>query len=78
MAAAQRANDECVEQKAHGAIDRAKRALGERGPGWWRDGAPDLNRHIPRNTSYADWFARHADALEAEHGDSGAAGFRKT
>lgn len=38
--------------------DRAKRALGERGPVWWDDGAPDFNRHMARNTPYADWYAR--------------------
>lgn len=38
-------------------VDAAKRALGERGPIWWQDGAPDLNRHMARNTLYADWFA---------------------
>jgi hypothetical protein len=31
--------------------------LGERGPVWWHDGAPDLNRHMIKNTPYADWFA---------------------
>ncbi len=39
------------------AVDRAKRALGERGPVWWSDGAPDLNRHMALNTPYAEWFA---------------------
>lgn len=39
------------------AVDRAKRALGERGPVWWGDGAPDYNRRMARNTPYADWFA---------------------
>ncbi len=38
-------------------VDDAKVALGERGPVWWRDGAPDLNRHMAKNTPYADWFA---------------------
>ena len=42
-------------------VDRAKRALGERGPVWWTDGAPDYNRHMARNTPYAAWFA----AIEA-------------
>jgi hypothetical protein len=39
------------------AVDAAKRALGERGDPWWTDGAPDWNRHLARNTPYADWFA---------------------
>ena len=38
-------------------IDEAKRALGERGPVWWDDGAPDYNRRMARNTPYADWFS---------------------
>ena len=40
---------------ARAAVDRAKSALGERGPVWWRDGAPDFNRHLAKNTPYADW-----------------------
>jgi hypothetical protein len=34
----------------------AKRALGERGPPWWNDDAPDYNRHKVANTPYAAWF----------------------
>jgi hypothetical protein len=34
-----------------------KRALGERGPVWWTDGAPDWNRRLAKNTPYADWWA---------------------
>lgn len=34
-----------------------KRQLGERGPLWWEDGAPDFNRYLARNTPYADWYA---------------------
>ncbi|NLD68685.1 MAG: hypothetical protein GX644_07690 [Limnobacter sp.] len=37
-------------------VDRAKTALGERGPVWWADGAPDYNRRLVKNTPYADWF----------------------
>ena len=36
-------------------VDQAKRALGERGSPWWDDGAPDFNRHLAKNTPYADW-----------------------
>ncbi|KAA0693381.1 hypothetical protein DTW90_26550 [Neorhizobium sp. P12A] len=39
-------------------VDDAKVALGERGPVWWTDGKPDLNRHLVKNTSYAAWFAK--------------------
>lgn len=40
---------------ARKAVDAAKVALGERGPVWWNDGAPDLNRHLAKNTPYAEW-----------------------
>ncbi|SFD30739.1 hypothetical protein SAMN05428997_12414 [Bosea sp. CRIB-10] len=40
---------------ARAAVDAAKVALGERGAVWWDDGAPDYNRHLARNTPYADW-----------------------
>lgn len=42
---------------ARHSVDLAKHALGERGPVWWADGAPDYNRHLVRNTPYADWYA---------------------
>lgn len=37
-------------------VHAAKVALGERGSVWWDDGAPDVNRHHPKNTSYANWW----------------------
>lgn len=37
-------------------VQSAKEALGERGAPWWRDGAPDFNRRLVRNTPYAGWF----------------------
>lgn len=43
---------------ARAEVDAAKVALGERGPAWWSDGAPDYNRKMARNTPYADWFER--------------------
>jgi hypothetical protein len=45
------------EAAAHAAVDVAKQGLGERGPVWWTDGAPDFNRRMARNTPYAAWFA---------------------
>ncbi|MCI0752521.1 hypothetical protein [Teichococcus vastitatis] len=54
---AMRQGDEAGREAARRRIDAAKHALGERGPVWWRDGAPDLNRHMARNTPYAEWFA---------------------
>ncbi len=38
-------------------VQAAKVFLGERGPVWWDDGAPDLNRHMAKNTPYAAWHA---------------------
>lgn len=55
--AARAAADPAAEDAAHHAVDAAKHALGERGPVWWSDGAPDLNRKMVRNTDYAEWFA---------------------
>lgn len=37
-------------------VDAAKHALGERGPVWWTDGAPDYNRHMVENSPYAAWY----------------------
>jgi len=54
---AKRSGNAKAEAEAHRAVDAAKRALGERGPVWWNDGAPDLNRHMVKNTPYADWYA---------------------
>ncbi|MGA1799065.1 hypothetical protein VH567_09820 [Sphingomonas sp. 4RDLI-65] len=51
-----RAGDTPNLAEARAAVDRAKVALGERGPVWWNDGAPDLNRHMVANTPYAAWF----------------------
>lgn len=42
---------------ARKAVDVAKTALGERGPVWWTDGAPDLNRHKVSGSVYAEWWA---------------------
>ncbi len=42
---------------ARRAVDAAKHGLGERGPVWWTDGAPDYNRRMVVNTPYAAWFA---------------------
>ena len=40
---------------ARARVDSAKVELGERGPVWWDDGAPDWNRHMAKNTPYAEW-----------------------
>lgn len=57
IATARRSKDKAAEDQAHAAVEAAKRLLGERGPVWWDDGAPDLNRHMARNTPYAAWYA---------------------
>lgn len=55
---AKRSADLEAEAVAHKTVDEAKRALGERGPVWWNDGSADLNRHMAKNTPYADWYAK--------------------
>lgn len=55
--AALRGADAAAVEAARQRIDAAKRDLGERGPAWWTDGAPDYNRRMARNTPYAAWFA---------------------
>ena len=62
VSVARKHDDAAGEALAHAAVDAAKRALGERGPVWWSDRDPDLNRHMARNSPYKDWFA----ALEPE------------
>jgi hypothetical protein len=52
-----KAGDRDAERAARAAVDAAKHALGERGPVWWTDGAPDYNRRMVANTPYADWYA---------------------
>jgi hypothetical protein len=55
---AKESTDPEAEAAAHKAVDKVKRALGERGPVWWDDGAPDLNRHMAKNTPYSSWYAK--------------------
>jgi hypothetical protein len=44
--------------RARALVNRCKVALGERGPVWWRDKAPDYNRFLVANTPYAQWWQR--------------------
>jgi hypothetical protein len=53
---ARRLKDVAGEADARNRVDVAKRALGERGPVWWKDDAPDLNRQMVRTTPYAEWY----------------------
>jgi hypothetical protein len=54
IAVARRDNDVTAEKAARAAVHEAKLALGERGPPWWNDGAPDYNRFLVRNTPYGE------------------------
>lgn len=60
VAAALKAEDAAALQAARARVDLAKHALGERGPVWWTDGAPDENRRLAASSSYAAWFAAEA------------------
>lgn len=51
-----RADDPEALKKARGSVDEVKVKLGERGPVWWTDGAPDYNRRLAKNTPYRDWY----------------------
>lgn len=62
LMAARRAVRDCQQdpqalREARAAVHQAKLALGERGPVWWDDGAPDYNRHLVKNTPYRNWYA---------------------
>ena len=57
VGAALRSKDANADRLARQAVDASKRGLGERGPPWWSDGAPDYNRRMVRNTPYAGWYA---------------------
>jgi hypothetical protein len=51
------AGNQAEEAAAHRAVDAVKRELGERGPVWWSDGAPDYNRQPVKNTPYSKWYS---------------------
>ena len=59
------APDEAATRAARDRVDEAKRALGERGPVWWEDGAPDLTRHAPWTGPYAEWWDSLTEAERA-------------
>lgn len=58
---AKRTQDDTLMRDARRRVHAAKVALGERGPAWWADGAPDYNRHLVKNTPYAAWHQNLAD-----------------
>lgn len=49
-------DDEDALRQARNAVQNAKEALGERGPVWWNDDAPDEGGLAPHNSSYAEWW----------------------
>lgn len=49
--------DEAALRAARTEVQAAKVALGERGPPWWHDGTPCLNRRKVQLTPYAAWYA---------------------
>lgn len=53
---AKAANDPDQLKAARASVQKAKVALGERGPVWWADGSPDFNRHLLENTPYLQWY----------------------
>lgn len=59
------ADTEAATREARAAVDAAKRRLGERGPVWWDDAAPDLTRRAPWNTPYAEWWHALSEADRA-------------
>jgi hypothetical protein len=57
LKAAKLSGDENAIAAARKIIAGAQVGLGERGKVWWKDGAPDLNRMLAKNSPYAEWFA---------------------
>ncbi len=51
------ATDETETRAARGGVQAAKERLGERGPVWWDDDAPDETQKAPANSSYAAWWS---------------------
>ena len=49
-------DDGALLKDARRRVHAAKVALGERGPVWWDDGAPDYNRKMAKTTPYREWF----------------------
>jgi hypothetical protein len=62
------AGDDGAMRAARAAVQTAKERLGERGPVWWDDGAPDEGGRAPWNSSYAAWWT----GLDDTERDAGA------
>ncbi|RJS94067.1 hypothetical protein [Salinisphaera sp. Q1T1-3] len=63
------AGDEAQTHAARARVQTAKTALGERGPVWWDDDAPDETGCAPANTRYAAWWRSLAPADRASGQD---------
>ena len=66
------AGDDDLMRDARRRVQAAKVELGERGPVWWDDGAPDHNRRKAKNTPYGKWWADLVAATgRTSEGDDG-------
>ncbi|MDF3031879.1 MAG: hypothetical protein K0R03_2437 [Moraxellaceae bacterium] len=74
---AQADDDAAALRAARADVQAAKVALGERGPAWWDDGAPDYNRHLVHNTPYREWWATQQASHRPETAAQPAARRRK-
>ncbi len=61
----QAGSDPAALAKARAAVDAAKCRLGERGPVWWQDGAPDEAGIAPAGSGSGGWWAALDDATRA-------------
>lgn len=65
VGAAKKTRDAEAERSARATVDEVKRALGERGPVWWSDTAPDFNRRMVANTPYSDWYTSFLSSAQS-------------
>jgi hypothetical protein len=65
LKSAKAAGDDVAIAAARQTIAAAQVGLGERGAVWWKDGTPDLNRQLAKNTPYAQWFAGADSRLQS-------------
>ena len=64
LKAAKTVGDDAAITAARKHIATAQAGLGERGAVWWKDGAPDFNRTLAKNSPYADWFVSVASRAQ--------------
>lgn len=66
-----RSGEQMPLRQARARVNAAKVGLGERGPVWWTDDVPDLNRRMARNTCYASWYAKVMQHTPGEANEEG-------